>query len=449
MKLLFLAKAIYSITVVPLWPPGFQFSDGRSLSTKQGSATTVNLWPPANVPYAISNRTNHGLWSQCAKQGEMCPCFGYVRAVLNDKVYSAPVRVDNDINCTAGAFSDYLWESLNGTTGRCMRRNHKKLIFKNQAGCMQPGEPGFGWPGPGVKEDCSFSGWVYHQYSGQIRYNDNCLTAVRPKNGTMYSPWLVKLMNCTMAVVSSARQAWDLPTNVLNDYGEVPSITYAQPEEIFGGVKAIKAGTVGMIQLRDSADIGDRCLELTPGNVPVFTPALFLEAKVCDDLTVAETDKAQWSILTFVAEVTDESWQRCVDGDCSDCGQDCEILYESLAKEITKPVGHSGRVDGGCGIDFIRDVAIPRTGNESMCICQLSGQENYSWNTLEDYANGDTYHNPTFNYTTFPSLLQRLDHPISGVGPSHELMDACSDDLLENQYYNISGRNETSWGPPA
>ena len=445
MKLIFFLSATYSIIVVPIWPPDYLIS-GSTSDSSQTALPAVSVWPPMNPRQSYSNRTNYGVWTQCATEGLMCPCFGYVRQVLNYKTYTAPVRVSISINCTAGGFGNYLWEGLDGSRGFCRRRNHKNLIFSSQAGCMQPGEASYGWPGPGVKEDCTFSGWVYHKYTGHIRTNDSCLTAVRPINASLVAGWLVKLMPCTMSVKSGTRQAWDLPNNVLNEIGEVPSINYAKPETLFGGVVAIKAGVVGMIRLRDSSDIGQRCLELTPGIVQVFNPALFLEAKLCEDLTTTDADRAHWSIYTKTSDETDESWKRCNDTKCSDCGQDCELLYDGGSGETTKPIGNSGPVEGGCSLDFIRNVAIPSTGNESMCICQLSGQENYTWQTLQKYVNGTVYTNPTFNYSTFPSFAQISSY--SAARADHELMDACSDDLLENQYFNISGSNETSWGPP-
>jgi len=186
----------------------------------------IPVWPPAPAPPPLRNLTNHGAWTDCAEPGEVCFCAGYVRERLSNASYTAPVVVDVSVNCSGPGLQSYLWSDFNATKGKCERLNHKKLIFSTQAGCMQIGEPADGWPGPGVRSECGFEGWVYHKTSGQIRSRDRCVTAIRSKNTTAHAPWWVTLLPCSNEIRSAARQAWDLPENVLTKFGLVPEVNY-------------------------------------------------------------------------------------------------------------------------------------------------------------------------------------------------------------------------------
>jgi hypothetical protein len=403
------------------------------------------VWPPVSNKRAFSSQTNYGEWTNCAEQGERCYCAGYVRQRLSNTTYTAPVVVDISVNCNSSDIQDYLWTYINDTQGVCERRNHRTVILQSQEGCMQIGQAGGGWPGPGVLPDCAkFPGWVYHKETGQLRSKGKCVTAVKPVNATSYAPWLVALQDCSMAVAAKARQAWDFPENWLTADGAVPLVNYHQPTTVSGGLSAVLAGISGRISLRESNDIGKRCLELTEGFVEVFDSALFLEARMCDDLTLPEFNRTQWTAYFPETEIATEEWGYCSDDFCSDCLDDCELRFRAKTNS-TKAVGFTGPLNDRCNLDSIRKIAIPQTGTDGNCTCQVAGPQLVAWDQLAKYTSQGAYHN-AFNFTPFGSLAETYQKQLPQAVQPHELLPGAADDLPENQYFNAT-RKYSFWGP--
>lgn len=197
-----------------------------------------------------------------------------------------------------------------------------------------------------------------------------CLTAVPYSISTnksdVWKPWAVKWLACTNTYQSSQRQAWDAPHGV----GQVTFDAAVMPWFVRPG--GVPSGHRGQIFLRDSGDIGKRCLDVAYQaiTVPVRIKGIFLEAPLCDDSRVTAAEKAVWRFFGPENRMArDYQFQFAADGACGADDPEFRINFGptiGYSAPISLPFGFSSRTRWT--VDSLRSIVIsPMNGN---CSCQ-------------------------------------------------------------------------------
>jgi hypothetical protein len=137
-------------------------------------------------------------------------------------------------------------------------------------------------------------------------------------------------------------------------------------------------GHVGRIVLRDSADIGKRCLDVAydfPA-LPSVIPVVFLEAMLCSDSRFNVADFAVWRFYQVVSRTEAygmNQWLNCNNAACADCSDGQLKVIFSSGKE-TDPVSVPYNYGFGqtCDVDFLRQMALPEAlySRNATCYCQ-------------------------------------------------------------------------------
>ena len=447
-----------------IWPPPV------TNPTPPSPPTPTVVYPTPQSPSRNSPfRTNFGEWRTCGDTETACACFGFLR-VGDGRAFTAPLAVSGIFECGIESARSMLWKDFSPATAVCEVLQPERVQLVTPKGCMIPPPDFAGWTGPGLINDCSGVGWVYHKASGQLRLNGQCLTAVVPpelkkpkelkkseKSTNVYAyqkatkvkgnavipqslnatnqsnltsdhswiPWNVFLSPCSQTADPDSRQAWDLPRGSFADSGELNGFTFAEKEELPGGVIGQKIGGSGQITLRDSHDIGFRCLEIstpmTSANaLPRRVDGHPLAATICSDFTRKEN--LLFSVFRFEKRTTEERWKKCNTIECSECtSADCQIRMNQGGKN-SQPIswtddhgsvavasgllGNSKAVAlGPCGLESLKKMAMPDLG--SVCSCQATTGDQPAWEVLRS----------------------RVDDKIPSVSRLGTLAQACSDDL--------------------
>jgi hypothetical protein len=228
----------------------------------------------------------------------------------------------------------------------------------------------------------------YNPSSGHIRIGGKCVTAFHyaPDNQANHTlvhlPWGIKLEDCRMYHRRDERQSWDLPKQVgkiLTDLGWSSMDGLGTP-----------TGHLGRIVLRDSSDIGPRCLDvaLDPSPYQSDIPVAFLQASICTETRLSQNDYGLWRF--YFASTPDSSivagedgypaWRSCLDSSCSNCDNDDEYrgfwspTSPGSLPVTTQPVSLPTDFNwtSKCDVYQIKKVAIPDdvASLNSACFCQ-------------------------------------------------------------------------------
>lgn len=333
-------------------------------------------------------------------------CTGLLRyGSASDNVFSLPIVTNSPIECNVGAIHDFLWRnsSINeleaGSSCQCRRQLPLRLTMRGR--CLAT--PQTGWISPGLvdcKEGQYMVGeWKFNPVSGQLRSGSKCLSAFpyNVKESTSWKPWGVRMSDCLDFHNPSVRQSWSVPFGVGTALSSPFSGT-SDPASQDGPHDWIPSGHVGRIVLRDSWDIGPRCLDisLSPQRIPTSLQVVFLEAPLCDDARIQSGDHGMWRF--WVSPNATESdmnrannWEQCSNGDCNNCDDDDEYRAywlpspsNNFTDTVSVPAGFSFSKTR-CDIFSIRRIAInPSLANHanSTCFCQAIPAI-HSWPILE------------------------------------------------------------------
>lgn len=378
--------------------PGF-------LALRLGGPTPVRVYPepqfrvsPANGPKPMRVWESGAFDSSSGPTTARTPwinntnstnisCDGFLRIGNGGKIFSAPIvaSVDQE-RCSLSDLQSYLWsgiareESESGSC-KCLKPIPMTLVqrYRDQVRCFAAPSSANGWPVPGLVDCAEYSDQVtqlvYHPESGQLRSSGNCLTASPyGTSGASYTAWSVSFSTCLGYADPLNRQAWD----VANGVGE--QITYVSIESEINSTLGQPMGHVGRIVLRDSADIGKRCLDIgydLPA-VPSTIPAIFLEAILCNDVRFNPSDFAVWRFYQSVPRRDAYGmgqWVTCDNAACADCfdGQ-LKVVFDSSGDQ-TDAVSVPGRYSFGqsCDVNTLRRMALPSeldSSSNSTCYCQ-------------------------------------------------------------------------------
>jgi hypothetical protein len=270
-----------------------------------------------------------------------------------------------------------LWSSTglpSASPCQCLKSTPLNLSrqFQGDVRCFSTPSTVNGWPVPGLIDCAKYpnlvSSVVYHKFSGQIRSDRMCLTAEKnaaASNKTdIWKPWTVTWQPCSNLADSSRRQSWDVPIGV----GETTADLGFRPDGLFLGKPS---GRAGQITLRDSGDIGLRCLDIayTAVSIPVKIQGTFLEAPLCDDARVTDSERAMWKFHAVDSTESSADWKPCQSPACMDCA-DGEVrghLGTVGTQGLSVPA--SAAFNETCTLTVLRQWAVPAIINGT-CFCQ-------------------------------------------------------------------------------
>ena len=390
-----------SADTVLVWPNAFDLTP----EPYDPYASVVSVFPASGASSSpFESRSKLSLWVPCGNVTSPCVCEGIVRVGFpaGDN-FTAPVTVFGSIpKCSLQSVRLFLWNDFPNRIGWCQQLTFEPFqLFSEDFGCLQTPPPGSLWTGPGLAASCEGKGWVYHAFSGQIRQGGLCLTAKRPPDAfpaggdSEWLPWNVFLLPCSNAVTPDERQSWDLPQGAIFGDGQLGSLTFAAASNLPGGVTGWRVGSKGSIKLRESVDIGSRCLEISSesNDLPLRVPAVFMQAALCND--PIRKKKLQIAAYRFLGTHLTNGWTDCTDESCSQClAADCLMRY-SFGSSYTQPVSDDGSVGSAvCSFDFLQNMALPDVGSD-LCECQAVPSDNSALTKLRgtygSSTNGDSW----------------------------------------------------------
>lgn len=341
-------------------------------------------------------RTDKSNWERFDEFDNSTVCHGYLR-YGNEVTYSNPIAISGLTKCEYNQVRDFLWSTPvnNATDVTCQCRQGVPMYltkqYQNEIRCLAKPSSDNGWPVPGLVNCTDYSDQVtrlvYHPFSGQIRTatGGECLTAMpyrtaAPGNMTgMWKPWSVKFMPCLNYIDPKQRQAWDVPEGV----GEIVSDQAGRPPLV--NAMNEPSGHVGRIVLRDSSDVGVRCLDIAYEFPPIPSkiPAVFMEAMLCSDLRLSMSDYSLWRFYRAPLGKDQEvarlnQWALCKNAACADCGDgELRALLKSPGTNViyTEPLSMPFGLRYGqmCNLDMLRKIAVPEKlsdATDRKCYCQ-------------------------------------------------------------------------------
>ena len=359
-------------------------SEAGAAALQSPSAAPVRVWESGSFFAQNASRTTERTPWVNSSASKNLTCDGYLRYGNSDYLYSPPIiaSVVNE-SCNLSRLRRYLWNvpaDYEAGTCKCRRPIPMTLVQKQQdeMRCFAAPSSLNGWPFPGLV-DCTASSdqitqLVYHPDSGQLRSGGNCLTA-SPNNpsGPIYSAWMVKFTSCLGYVDPSNRQAWDVAEGV----GEQQ--IYMKFEDKLKTQLGDPMGHLGRIVLRDSSDIGKRCLDLAydfPA-IPSPVPVVFLKAITCSDVRFDAADYAVWRFYQAVPRTEAyamNQWMTCNNKACTDCA-DGQLKVVFVSGNDTDAISVPGTYSFGqtCDVNTLREMALPGvldSASNSTCFCQ-------------------------------------------------------------------------------
>ena len=397
-------------------------NSGIDLSNVLEKDEPATLMWASNEPMVIYQekfRTSRSSWN--ASDSNLTTCAGYLRYGSDDR-YTVPVA-SNVMNssCSVDRLRESLWATKLGPPGDCQCRRPLSMKLTRQIGqstkCFSEPSEANGWPLPGLV-DCSMNSElvtevVYHQFSGQIRSGQMCLTAepysTYNLSSAPYKPWAVKLSLCSNDANGMARQSWDVASGV----GDVPFNLGISANALDIGRPS---GHSGRIFLRDSADIGQRCLEIAydmPAS-PLKVPAMFLEAVICEDTRFTPADVSIWRFIEGTRPVdSPNEWKACSTPSCSDC--------------------YDGELRARIGIDYTQEVSVPYGFDYSSPFCSVTDLRRM---TIPDITDGRCF---CQTHNLF-SLNRTASYSVPEMG---YIISATTDDLPSTKRPSFPARNQT------
>ena len=380
-KSFFLLLAVSAAVRLPdgsilVYPPSVTYDSSRNVDPE-----AVNVWTPnLETTQSPGLRTDLTNWTLFEHKATNLTCTGFLRYGKGED-YSAPIITSvKSATCTLeGVRSLFLnAPSVNTETAKCTCRQSLPMFltreYQGSRLCFGAPSKQNGWSDfPGLidcNEQSEFATpIVYHRSSGQIRIYGKCLTASPYSSSTseseIFNPWVVTWKPCSNLADPESRQAWDAPEGV-----GIPLADISLPN--VDGMNLRPSGHRGSVTLRSSADIGKRCLDVSykPRNHPVLVKAVFLEAPLCDDVRIAQQDKAVWKFFqtsTSSKSLTSYEFKTCTSSSCSDCGDDAELSLDTSSHPISLPLEYER--EAKCNVEFLRELAIPEV-KKGDCYCQ-------------------------------------------------------------------------------
>ena len=350
----------------------------------------VRVWSTESTSYAPDSlQTDKSPWVQC--EGVACHCSGSLRISDDaDRYFSYPVAVSDEtasVQCSVSGFQSFLWpggDNERSADSSCQCRRLLPMYITLRRKCLSVGDLA-AWPGPGLV-NCTESPelvteWKYHLSSGQIRSPGGlCLSAVpyHYSNVSDWKPWSVQTLPCLNYIDPKVRQAWAVPEGV----GRVGEASLFNSVFHAANKSWRPSGHTGRIRLRDSSDIGNRCLEIAV-NPPVIStkvPVVWMEAIVCDDIRFTDRDLANFQFVHNTQNATEPTgmWSKCDSAHCDECFDDelrATMQNGQTSQTVSIPNGFAIS-ENTCNINSIRAMAIPETlrgsslTDTSKCYCQ-------------------------------------------------------------------------------
>jgi hypothetical protein len=381
---------------------------------------SVRVWAtPSQVEQANLLKPDYTPWKNSTDGSSNYSCSGFLRYGDGSKYTASIISTISNATCSLNTVRNYLWSSspiVSPPTCECRPAIPLILARQYQGTNLCFGAPSSanGWPMPGLINctDPSLSvlqtNIFYHRQSGQIRQGGKCLTAspysLSINGSNIWKPWAVKWLDCSNVFTTDLRQSWDAPDGV----GEVlPDLNLTRRAD---SIINTPSGHRGRITLRDSGDIGQRCLDVTysPISVPVLVQAVFLEAPLCDDSRVSLAEKAIWRFYQAgPVDQTVGNFKACSDASCSTCAVDGELRLnfgpsanQRTTKPISVPAGYA--FNSVCSIEVLRGLAVPDTPN-GKCFCQTHNSFNSSSVDVSSIISGYTDDLPTSARPSFPA----------------------------------------------
>lgn len=362
--------------------------------------------------------TDRSPWTNFSSGQAGINCTGYLRYGDGQK-YTAPLMsVMSNTTCSVETMKNYLWSSV-PTAGipqcQCRQALAMQLTqqFQGKIRCLSIPSEENGWPVPGLI-DCTENATlvatvVYHRLSGQIRWGGRCLTAqpysLSRKSEDLWKPWSISWALCSNLYESAKRQSWDVPSGV-----GLPAANLGLPTQY--SFLGRPSGSAGKITLRDSGDIGLRCLDVsyTPTTLTVKVKGVFLEAPLCEDARVNFGDKSIWRFYESgmpptAADAIDE-WKNCGSNTCMECS-DGEIRA-GLDTSFTQGVSVPGDVQmiNPCSLDVLKSYVVPDNMPNGKCHCQAQNffvsSETTRKPVLSFMITGSADDLPITQYASFP-----------------------------------------------
>ena len=360
-------------------------------NTRVNERTPMRVWSAeehsCDSEYRGS-RTDKSPWRNFTSLTANATGDGYLR-YGNGTKFSSPIGHSGSLNCSLATVRNSLWTASATSPATCQCRQPLTLRltrqFTDETRCFGAPSSVNSWPVPGLVNCTDYpdlvTNVVYHKFTGQIRSGQNCLTAApfripAADNMTeLYKAWAVKFSPCVGYADPYLRQSWDVPEGVGEEISSLVS-TPAMLDSL-----GQPSGHVGRIVLRGSTDIGQRCLDIgvdLPA-IPSKTPAIFMEALLCDDSRFQRSDFALWRFYRSPSNdgVTNiNQWATCMNRACSDCtdGELRGIWQSNDGPHFTEPLSVPMAYEFGqtCSLDSLREMAVPSMlqTNTSRCFCQ-------------------------------------------------------------------------------
>lgn len=343
----------------------------------------VRVWSvDSMVNFENQFHTDRSPWKNYSPGQPDMNCTGYLRYGDGQKFTAPIMSVMPNTTCSAETVKNYLWSAVttvNPPQCQCRQPLAMQLTqqFQGKIRCLSLPSGENGWPAPGLI-DCSeyaplVATLVYHRLSGQIRWAGRCLTAqpysTSRKSEDLWKPWSITWAPCSNMYETSKRQSWDVPAGA-----GLPAANLGLSSQY--AFLGRPSGRTGKITLRDSGDIGQRCLDVSysPTTLSVKVQGVFLEAPLCDDARVNSGDKSMWrffeSGLPPTAADAIDIWKNCGSTTCMECS-DGEIRA-GLDNSFTHGVSVPGdfQLVKPCTMDVLKSMVLPGDIPNGKCHCQ-------------------------------------------------------------------------------
>jgi hypothetical protein len=351
-------------------PPRQVYASSRTMAPDEAGPPVVAPWRALNA--SVSSE-----------------CTGLLRYGSNSShIFSLPVVTNTSVSCSLGSIQEYIWSNPfpaeTAAQPTCECRPHIPLRMTLRGRCLAI--PQSGWVSPGlvdcVEGESMVGEWKYNPVSGQIRSGGKCLTAFpyNSKDSSSWHPWGIQVSDCLSYHNPSKRQSWSVPPGV----GTVLQNPFDSLHNVSRNL-SIPSGYIGRVHLRDSWDIGSRCLDiaLSPPSIPTTIQVVFVEAVLCEDSRLRQTDFGLWQFWVGKNTTSDSmksagEFRTCPSGICTTCNADDEYRAVWLGDDGQRVAMDTVSIPAGqnvteCDISTLKQVAVSEslsTLTNGTCFCQ-------------------------------------------------------------------------------